>query len=130
MAIRRRTHHGFGPKLPPARSVVDEELLAEALRQPLPYHTRDDVKLAAGGVPTTLPRLFQSMVPRPDASIVNTLRTSDCDMPNCRAISDGLMPALNAARTALTCPRVNETVAAPTCRLGRDLSVRDERFVV
>jgi hypothetical protein len=65
----------------------------------------------------TLPRRFQSIVPRPDASFANTLRTSDWDMPNCRAISDGLMPALNAARTALTCPRVNETVATSACCL-------------
>ena len=70
------------------------------------------------------------MVPRPEASIANTLRTSDWDMPNCRAIRDDLMPALNAARTAFTCPRVNETVAASTCRLWEDLSVRDERLVV
>jgi hypothetical protein len=40
-----------------------------------------------------------------------TLRTSDGDMPNWREIRDGLMPALNAARTALICPRVNEPVA-------------------
>src|SRR3977135_600433 len=54
-----------------------------------------------------------------------TLRTSDGDMPNWREIWDGLMPALNAARTALIWPRVNETVAASTCRLS---SVRDDRF--
>ena len=46
------------------------------------------------------------------------------DNPNCRAIKDGLMPALNAARTALICPRGNETVAT-SCRLW---SVRDDRF--
>jgi recombinase len=44
-------------------------------------------------------------------------------MPNCRAINDGLMPALNAARTALTWPRVNETVATAACRLWEDLSL-------
>src|ERR1700724_2805305 len=43
------------------------------------------------------------------ASDANTFLTSDWDMPNCRAICDGLIPALVAARTALTCPRVNET---------------------
>ena len=37
------------------------------------------------------------------------MRTSDWDMPNCRAMSLGLIPALNAARTALICPRVNES---------------------
>jgi hypothetical protein len=36
-------------------------------------------------------------------------------MPNCRAICDGLMPALSAARTALTCPRFNETFATSAC---------------
>ena len=41
-------------------------------------------------------------------SDANTFLTSDWDMPNCRAICDGLIPALVAARTALTCPRVNE----------------------
>ena len=64
----------------------------------------------------------------PDASGVNALRTSDWDRPNCRAINDGLMPALNAARTALTCPRVNETVATSTCRLWGDLAIREVRF--
>jgi hypothetical protein len=34
--------------------------------------------------------------PTSDAS---TLRTSDWDKPNCRAVTDGLMPALTAART-------------------------------
>jgi hypothetical protein len=33
---------------------------------------------------------------------------------------DGDMPALKAARTALTCPRVNETVANSACRLSFD----------
>ena len=63
--------------------------------------------------------------PALDAS---TLRTSDWDMPNCRAMSLGLIPALNAARTALICPRVNESGAGSTCRPEEDLSVRDERL--
>ena len=41
-------------------------------------------------------------------SDANTFLTSDWDMPNCRAICDGLIAALSAARTAFTCPRVNE----------------------
>jgi hypothetical protein len=53
-------------------------------------------------------------------SDANTFLTSDWDMPNCRAICDGLMPALSAARTALTCPRVNETFAASVCPLCLD----------
>jgi hypothetical protein len=62
-----------------------------------------------------------------DGSLANAFRTFDWDMPNCRAIRDGVMPALNAARTALIRPRVNETSALSTCR-RRDLSVADDRF--
>jgi hypothetical protein len=53
-------------------------------------------------------------------SDANTFLTSDWDMPNCRAICDGLIPALVAARTALTCPRVNETFATSVCPLCLD----------
>ena len=53
--------------------------------------------------------------PRMLASDANTLRTSDWEMPNCRAISAGLTPAFSAARTALICPRVNEIVVTSTC---------------
>ena len=63
--------------------------------------------------------------PALDAS---TLPTSDWDMPNCRAMSLGLIPALNAARTALICPRVNESGAGSACRPEEDLSVRAERL--
>jgi hypothetical protein len=35
--------------------------------------------------------------------------TSDCEIPNCLAIADGLTPALKAARTAFSLPVVNET---------------------
>jgi hypothetical protein len=54
-------------------------------------------------------------------SDASTFLTSDWDMPNCRAICDGLIPALSAARTALTCPRVNESSACP-------LSLDDDCF--
>ena len=67
----------------------------------------------------------QRCPPRVAASDANTLRTSDCDIPNWRAISDGLMPALKAARTALICPRVSDTVATSPCRR---CSVREDRF--
>jgi len=53
-------------------------------------------------------------------SEASTLRTSDWDMPNCRAILDGVMPALKDARTALTCPRVNEIVVNSARRLSFD----------
>ena len=35
--------------------------------------------------------------------------TSDCEIPNCLAIADGLTPALKAARTAFSLPVANET---------------------
>jgi hypothetical protein len=54
------------------------------------------------------PRDVTHVALRVAASDANTFLTSDWDMPNCRAICDGLIPALVAARTALTCPRVNE----------------------
>ena len=73
------------------------------------------------------PRRILLYAPALDAS---TLRTSDWDMPNCRAMSLGLIPALNAARTALICPRVNESGAASTCRPEEDLPVRADGFVV
>jgi hypothetical protein len=39
---------------------------------------------------------------------------------------DGVMPALKAARTALTCPRVNETMDNFAC----GLSLNDNRFEI
>jgi hypothetical protein len=39
------------------------------------------------------------------------LRTCNWDKPNCRAILDGVTPALNAARTAFICPRVSGVAA-------------------
>jgi hypothetical protein len=57
-----------------------------------------------------------SIVPRLDASIASAFRTSDLDKPNCRAIREGVIPALKAARTAFNCPRVNETATASTFR--------------
>ena len=56
--------------------------------------------------------------------------TSDCEIPNCRAITEGLTPALNAARTALSLPVVNEP--APSSAAGRfeaDASVFDAERV-
>ena len=41
------------------------------------------------------------------------MRTFDLDKPNCCAIRENVTPALNAARTAFTWPRVNATVATP-----------------
>jgi hypothetical protein len=43
---------------------------------------------------------------RLDPSLASALRTSDWDKPNCRAIWDGLTPALKAARTAFIFPGV------------------------
>ena len=42
-------------------------------------------------------------------------------MPNCRAIFDGVTPALKAARTAFSLPGVNEAAASSTRRL-KDVS--------
>jgi hypothetical protein len=52
---------------------------------------------------------------RSDSPDANAFRTFDCEIPNCRAIRDGVNPALKAARTAFTCPRVKGTSAVSTC---------------
>src|SRR6266700_7031409 len=57
-------------------------------------------------------------LPRCRASEASTFRTSDCEIPNSRAIRGGAIPALKAARTAFTWPRVSERTA--TCA-GRTL---------
>ena len=56
--------------------------------------------------------LVQSMLPPFEASVASAFRTSDWDKPNCRAMRPGVMPTLKAARTAFSCPRVNETGAS------------------
>jgi len=53
-------------------------------------------------------------------SAISAFRTFDWDMPNCRAIRDGVIPALYAAWTALICPRVNEPVGNSTGPLRHD----------
>src|SRR5213083_2108676 len=65
-------------------------------------------------------------------SDASTFLTSDWDMPNCRAICDGLIPALVAARTALICPRVNEdfTSSARPLPLNGDCFRTDPSFAV
>jgi hypothetical protein len=62
-----------------------------------------------------------------DGSVANAFRTSDWETPNCLAIREGVMPALNEARIALIWPRVKKTSAMPT--FGR-LAVGGDRFVV
>src|SRR5262249_36231607 len=49
-------------------------------------------------------------------SDASTLRTSDWEIPNCLAMREGVIPALKAARTALTWPRVNATLGSSGCR--------------
>jgi len=56
-------------------------------------------------------------------SDASTLRTSDWEIPNCLAMREGVIPALKAARTALTWPRVNATLASSGCRRSGDSSV-------
>jgi hypothetical protein len=46
------------------------------------------------------------------------LRTSDREIPKCRAIRDGVTPALKAVRTTLIFAWVNEAATAFTRRLG------------
>ena len=48
----------------------------------------------------------------------NALRTSDCEIPNCRAILDGVMPALKAARTAFNFPCVKGTAPLRSVWVG------------
>jgi len=56
-------------------------------------------------------------------SDANALRTSDCEIPNCRAILEGVTPALKAARTAFNFPCVKGTAAATSTRCLREISV-------
>ncbi len=50
VAVRRRTHDRLGGDIAAgARPVLDDEWLAEPLRQPLTYQTRENVVRAAGG---------------------------------------------------------------------------------
>src|SRR5690242_21288578 len=52
-------------------------------------------------------------------SDANALRTSDCEIPNCRAILDSVTPALKAARTAFNFPCVKGTAAGASTRRAR-----------
>ena len=61
------------------------------------------------------------------AFIASAFLTSDCEIPNCLAIADGLTPALKAARTAFSLPVVNEPApssAASWRRCGFEASLR------
>jgi hypothetical protein len=51
------------------------------------------------------------------ASEANAFLTSDCEIPNCRAMRDGEMPALKAARTAFSFPDVKAVETSTCCRL-------------
>ena len=54
---------------------------------------------------------------RPEATPASAFRTSDCEMPNCRAMRDGVIPALKAARTAFNFPLVSGSGTSSTRRL-------------
>src|SRR5215831_2972404 len=56
-------------------------------------------------------------------SDASALRTSDWEIPNCLAMREGVIPALKAARTALTWPRVNATLGSCGYRRSGDSSV-------
>ena len=64
-------------------------------------------------------------LPFPDLgdSDANTLRTSDWEIPNCLAMREGVIPALKAARTALTWPCASATLGSSGCRRSADSSV-------
>src|SRR5262249_860925 len=59
---------------------------------------------------------FYLPFPAPRDSAASTLRTWDWEIPNCLAMREGVIPALKAARTALTRPRVNATLGSSGCR--------------
>jgi hypothetical protein len=65
---------------------------------------------------------------RLEAAPASAFRTSDCEIPNCRAIRDGVIPALNAARTAFNFPLVNESGTSSNRRL-RKLSSKAGGFL-
>ena len=58
-------------------------------------------------------------------SDAKAFRISDCEIPNCRAILDGVMPALKAARTAFNFPCVKGTAATTSTRCLREISAGD-----
>ena len=60
-------------------------------------------------------------------SDTNALRTSDCEIPNCRAILDGVTPPLKAARTTFNVPCVKGMGATTATRCLREIST--ERFL-
>ena len=62
------------------------------------------------------PEVLALLQPDPCAS---AFLTSDCEMPNCLAIADGLTPALKAARTAFSLPVVNEPAPSSAASLRR-----------
>ena len=62
------------------------------------------------------PEVLALLQPDPCAS---AFRTSDCEMPNCLAIADGLTPALKAARTAFSLPVVNKPALSSAAALRR-----------
>jgi hypothetical protein len=79
-----------------------------------------------------LPQMALALGPRDhfrlELSPASAFRTSDCESPNCRAIPDGEIPALKAARTAFNFPLVNGTVTSSIRRL-RELSSETGGFL-
>jgi hypothetical protein len=65
---------------------------------------------------------------RLEASPASAFRTSEWEIPNCRAIRDGVIPALKAARTAFNFPLVNGSGTSSTRRL-RELSSKPGGFL-
>ena len=79
-----------------------------AYREPSSKRVADQYPIA--------PEVLALLQPSPCAS---AFLTSDCEMPNCLAIADGLTPALKAARTAFSLPVVNKPALSSAAALRR-----------
>jgi hypothetical protein len=107
--FRRRPPSTSHLHLPLRRFMNVPQLTTLHRRQDLPDHMplyqrfaekREALVIARGGAGAGQVALLRS---DPCAS---AFLTSDCEMPNCLAIADGLTPALKAARTAFSLPVV------------------------
>jgi len=61
--------------------------------------------------------MTENLTPLVRGSDINAFLTTDCEIPNCRAMRDGVIPALKATRTALSFPDVKAMGTGSACRL-------------
>jgi hypothetical protein len=66
-----------------------------------------------------LPNRLRGPCPLQPDPYASAFLTSDCEMPNCLAIADGLTPALKAARTAFSLPVLNKPALSSAVALRR-----------